>query len=92
MGNHYPEGNYAPVRHEQTVTQLAVAVTGTIPAHLDGRYLRTRSPRSTRRPITGSPATEWSTECAYETAWRSGTAIAGSARPPLPGRWASPAT
>src|SRR2546421_631794 len=31
--NHYLEGNYAPVRHEHTVT-------GTIPAHLDGRYLR----------------------------------------------------
>ncbi|MFY9808046.1 MAG: carotenoid oxygenase family protein [Pseudonocardiaceae bacterium] len=38
MGNDYLEGNYAPVRREQTITQLAV--TGTIPAHLDGRYLR----------------------------------------------------
>ncbi len=38
MGNDYLEGNYAPVQREQTITQLAV--TGTIPAHLDGRYLR----------------------------------------------------
>src|SRR6476661_7811754 len=38
MGNGYLEGNYAPVRREQTITRLAV--TGTIPAHLDGRYLR----------------------------------------------------
>ena len=38
MGNDYLEGNYAPVRQEHTVTELAV--TGTIPAHLDGRYLR----------------------------------------------------
>ncbi|MBV8993875.1 MAG: carotenoid oxygenase family protein [Pseudonocardiales bacterium] len=38
MGNHYLEGNYAPVHYEHTVTELAV--TGTIPAYLDGRYLR----------------------------------------------------
>jgi carotenoid cleavage dioxygenase len=38
MGNDYLEGNYASVRREHTVTELAV--TGTIPAHLDGRYLR----------------------------------------------------
>ena len=38
MGNDYLEGNYAPVQREHTVTELAV--TGTIPAHLDGRYLR----------------------------------------------------
>ncbi len=38
MGNDYLEGNFAPVRREHTVTELAV--TGTIPAHLDGRYLR----------------------------------------------------
>jgi carotenoid cleavage dioxygenase len=38
MGNDYLAGNYAPVRREHTVTELAV--TGTIPAHLDGRYLR----------------------------------------------------
>ena len=38
MGNDYLEGNYAPVRREQTITELAV--TGTIPDHLDGRYLR----------------------------------------------------
>jgi carotenoid cleavage dioxygenase len=38
MGNDYLEGNYAPVPREQTITQLAA--TGTIPAHLDGRYLR----------------------------------------------------
>jgi len=38
MGNDYLEGNYAPVRREHTITELTV--TGTIPAHLDGRYLR----------------------------------------------------
>lgn len=38
MGNEYLEGNYAPVPGEHTVTELAV--TGTIPDHLDGRYLR----------------------------------------------------
>jgi carotenoid cleavage dioxygenase len=38
MGNPYLEGNFAPVRQEHTITDLAV--TGTIPAHLDGRYLR----------------------------------------------------
>lgn len=38
VGNDYLEGNYAPVWQEHTITQLAV--TGSIPAHLDGRYLR----------------------------------------------------
>jgi carotenoid cleavage dioxygenase len=38
VGNDYLEGNYAPVRRECTITGLVV--TGTIPAHLDGRYLR----------------------------------------------------
>jgi carotenoid cleavage dioxygenase len=38
MGNRYLEGNYAPVREERTLTELPV--TGTIPAHLDGRYVR----------------------------------------------------
>ncbi len=37
-GNRYLEGNFAPVSDEVTVTDLAV--TGTIPDHLDGRYLR----------------------------------------------------
>jgi carotenoid cleavage dioxygenase len=36
--NPYLDGNYAPVREELTVTQLEV--TGTLPEHLDGRYLR----------------------------------------------------
>jgi carotenoid cleavage dioxygenase len=36
--NRYLEGNFAPVREELTVTELDV--TGTIPRHLDGRYLR----------------------------------------------------
>jgi carotenoid cleavage dioxygenase len=36
--NRYLEGNYGPVREELTVTDLQV--TGTIPDHLDGRYLR----------------------------------------------------
>jgi carotenoid cleavage dioxygenase len=38
MGNRYLENNYAPVSAELTDTELAV--TGTIPDHLDGRYLR----------------------------------------------------
>lgn len=38
MSNGYLDGNYAPVRQEHTVTELAV--TGVIPGHLDGRYLR----------------------------------------------------
>jgi carotenoid cleavage oxygenase len=37
-GNPYLEGNFAPVHEEITATDLEV--TGTIPAHLDGRYLR----------------------------------------------------
>ncbi|MEY2570748.1 MAG: carotenoid cleavage oxygenase [Acidimicrobiaceae bacterium] len=36
--NRYLEGAYAPVTEEVTVTDLPV--TGTLPAHLDGRYLR----------------------------------------------------
>jgi carotenoid cleavage dioxygenase len=36
--NRYLEGVYAPVTEEVTVTELDV--TGTIPEHLDGRYLR----------------------------------------------------
>jgi carotenoid cleavage dioxygenase len=38
MGNPYLQGNYAPLDHEYTVTELEV--TGRIPEHLDGRYLR----------------------------------------------------
>ncbi|MFL6056595.1 MAG: carotenoid oxygenase family protein [Actinoallomurus sp.] len=38
MSNQFLEGGFAPVRREYTVTDLPV--TGTIPAHLDGRYLR----------------------------------------------------
>jgi Histidine kinase/Retinal pigment epithelial membrane protein len=36
--NPYLNGNYAPVREEMTAFDLDV--TGTIPEHLDGRYLR----------------------------------------------------
>jgi carotenoid cleavage dioxygenase len=36
--NRYLQGNFAPVRQEVTLTELEV--TGTIPHHLDGRYLR----------------------------------------------------
>jgi carotenoid cleavage dioxygenase len=36
--NRYLEGVYAPVTTEETLTELKV--TGTLPAHLDGRYLR----------------------------------------------------
>ncbi|WP_306364898.1 carotenoid oxygenase family protein [Nocardia sp. CC227C] len=38
MNNPYLEGNFAPVTAELTVTELEV--TGTIPDHLDGRYVR----------------------------------------------------
>jgi carotenoid cleavage dioxygenase len=38
MSNRYLEGNFAPVRGELTATDLPV--TGTLPDHLDGRYLR----------------------------------------------------
>jgi carotenoid cleavage dioxygenase len=38
VSNSYLEGNYAPVQREHTITKLNV--TGSIPAHLDGRYLR----------------------------------------------------
>ncbi|MGH9210285.1 MAG: carotenoid oxygenase family protein [Acidimicrobiales bacterium] len=36
--NRYLQGNFAPVRDEVTITELAV--TGAIPDHLDGRYVR----------------------------------------------------
>jgi carotenoid cleavage dioxygenase len=36
--NPYLAGNYAPVSDEQTLTELEV--TGSIPEHLDGRYVR----------------------------------------------------
>ena len=38
MENRYLEGGFAPLREEFTLTDLPV--TGTIPDHLDGRYLR----------------------------------------------------
>lgn len=38
MSNRYLEGDFAPVREEVTLTELPV--TGALPAHLDGRYLR----------------------------------------------------
>ena len=38
MANRYLQDNFAPVHEEQTVTDLAV--TGKLPEHLDGRYLR----------------------------------------------------
>ncbi|MBB5167026.1 carotenoid oxygenase family protein [Mycobacterium sp. AZCC_0083] len=43
----YLSGNYAPVREEVTATDLAVS--GTIPDYLDGRYLRT-GPNPLRPP------------------------------------------
>lgn len=48
--NPYLEGNYAPVREELTVTDLPVS--GHIPDHLDGRYLRIGP-----NPIGADPAT-----------------------------------
>jgi carotenoid cleavage dioxygenase len=38
MGNRYLEGAFAPLTQEHTLTDLQVE--GTIPEHLDGRYLR----------------------------------------------------
>jgi carotenoid cleavage dioxygenase len=50
-GNRYLEGSYAPVTEEVTVTDLQV--TGTLPAHLDGRYLRNGpNPIGTPDPAT----------------------------------------
>jgi carotenoid cleavage dioxygenase len=48
--NRYLEGNYAPVREEVTATELPV--TGSIPTHLTGRYLRIGP-----NPIAPDPAT-----------------------------------
>ncbi len=39
MGNSFLQGNFGPVRVEVTVTELPV--TGAIPDHLEGRYVRT---------------------------------------------------
>ena len=50
MGNRYLEGGYAPVTEEVTAVELDV--TGTIPAHLEGRYLRNGP-----NPISAEPAT-----------------------------------
>jgi carotenoid cleavage dioxygenase len=38
MANPFLQGEFAPVREEVTLTDLAV--TGSLPTHLDGRYLR----------------------------------------------------
>ncbi|MEC3979103.1 carotenoid oxygenase family protein [Amycolatopsis sp. H20-H5] len=38
MANRFLEDNLAPISQEHTITELEV--TGSIPAHLDGRYLR----------------------------------------------------
>jgi len=50
VGNPYLEGNFAPVQDEVTATDLEV--TGTIPDHLDGRYLRNGP-----NPMHADPAT-----------------------------------
>ena len=50
MGNRYLEGGYAPVTEEVTAVELDVS--GTIPAHLEGRYLRNGP-----NPISAEPAT-----------------------------------
>jgi carotenoid cleavage dioxygenase len=50
MGNRYLAGNFGPVSDEVTVTELAV--TGTVPDFLDGRYLRNGP-----NPIGADPAT-----------------------------------
>lgn len=48
--NRWLQGNYAPVSEERTELQLGV--TGTIPAELDGRYLRNGP-----NPVDADPAT-----------------------------------
>ena len=50
MGNRYLEGGYAPVTEEVTAAELPV--TGSIPAHLQGRYLRNGP-----NPISAEPDT-----------------------------------
>ena len=60
-------GIHTPMTEELTIEDLPV--TGTIPAALDGRYLRIGpNPigRRSRQAITGSSATAWSTACALE--------------------------
>ena len=77
----YLSGNYAPVTDE--VTAFDLQVIGELPAELNGRYLRNGPnpmDRSTRRPITGSWATAWSTASGSARARPSGTATATSAR------------
>ena len=67
--NRYLNGAYAPVTEE--VTAFDLPVTGTIPAELDGRYLRNGpnpfGPSTIPTATTGSPATAWSTACACAT-------------------------
>jgi carotenoid cleavage dioxygenase len=50
MSSRYLEGNYGPVAVEQTLAELPV--TGTLPDHLDGRYLRNGP-----NPMNADPAT-----------------------------------
>ena len=77
MANRYLQDNFAPVREEQTVTDLTVtgrlprAPRRALPAH---RAQPGRRPR--RRATTGSSATAWCTASASPTARRSGTATA----------------
>ena len=97
--NRWLTGNYAPVSDERTELQLAV--TGTIPAELEGRYLRNGPNPVDARPgvaTTGSPASAWCTASGSATAGPSGTATAtcgratpstssGRRRSPTPTRW-----
>ncbi|UUO01264.1 carotenoid oxygenase family protein [Mycolicibacterium novocastrense] len=89
--NPYLEGFLAPVSTEVTATDLPV--TGRIPEHLDGRYLRNGP-----NPVAEvDPATyHWFTGDAmvHGVALRdgrpAGIAIAGSAHPRCAPPWASP--
>ena len=77
-------GNWAPVLDERTDTDLRV--DGTIPAELEGTYVRTGPNPASGAPTTGSSATAWCTASGSPAARPSGTATASSRRRTSPTR------
>ena len=80
--NRFLEGSFAPVTEE--ITAFDLPVTGSLPAGLNGRYLRNGPTRWawTTPTTTGSWALAWSAACGCVAARRSGTQPVG----PLEGR------
>ena len=78
--NPFLHGVHEPLREEHTLTELAV--TGAIPAELDGRYVRIGpNPHgSAGRGTTGSWATGWSTASVCVTAGPNGIATGSFVR------------